>query len=38
MTGGLVEGLVAGLVLGFVLREVVIPAWVAVRHPRHHGR
>lgn len=32
------EGLIAGLVLGFVIREVLLPAWVAVRHPRQHGR
>lgn len=32
------EGLLAGLVLGFLLHEVILPAWVAARHPRHHGR
>lgn len=31
------EGLLVGLVLGLVIREVLIPAWVAVRRPRHHG-
>lgn len=32
------EGLIVGLVLGFVIHEVLLPAWVAVRHPRRHGR
>lgn len=32
------EGLIAGLLLGFVLRQIILPAWVAARHPRHHGR
>ena len=36
--GGLMEGLLVGLVLGFLLHEVILPAWVAARHPRHHGR
>lgn len=32
------EGLLTGLVLGWVLWDVILPAWVAIRHPRHHGR
>lgn len=32
------EGLIGGLVLGWLLHEVILPAWVAARHPRQHGR
>lgn len=32
------EGLVVGLVVGYLLHEVILPAWVAARHPRRRGR
>jgi hypothetical protein len=32
------EGLLVGLVVGWLLHDVILPAWVAVRHPRHDGR
>ena len=34
---GMMEGLLLGIALGWLLHEVILPAWVAVRHPRNHG-